>query len=99
MKLTPAHDVVVIEAVEEEIRKITKGTVLEVVAEKAPEIGRVLAIGEPGKKKQLPYPGMKVGDVVAYRRFGENTFMIEGKEVYFIIFDDILGKIEVKNRK
>ena len=58
-------------------------------AKEKPMIGEVLVIGS-GKK---PMP-LKKGDIVAYRRFGDTTFLIKGMEYAFVGFDDILGVIK-----
>jgi len=36
---------------------------------------------------------MKVGDIIAYRKYGESKFYIKGKSVLFVTFQDILGVI------
>jgi len=42
---------------------------------------------------------MKRGDVIAYRKFGESSFHLKGKEYKFVSFDDVLCVFEkeVKN--
>ena len=83
MSITPARKVVLIESIE-----IKAGKIVEAVTEKNQEVGKVVAIGE-GK---LPVK-MKVGDVIAYRRYGESKLFYEGKEYLFVTFQDILGKL------
>jgi co-chaperonin GroES (HSP10) len=39
---------------------------------------------------------MKMGDVIAYRKFGESSFYIGGEMVKFISFDDVLAVIKEK---
>ena len=47
--------------------------------EKSQETGTVVAIG----KGKSPVEDLKVGDLVAYRQFGESKLYIEGKEYLF----------------
>ena len=60
-------------------------TLIEVVDSK-PDIGEIVAIGD-GK---LPV-AMKVGDVVAYRKYGEAKLYVGSQLYLFVFFSDILG--------
>lgn len=53
---------------------------------KTPETGKIIAIGE-GK----PPVEIKVGDEIVYRRYAENKTMVDGKELNFINFEDIVA--------
>lgn len=64
---------------------------LTVVSKDKPEIGEVVAIGQPTPKKPLPIKGLRAGDIIAYRRYGESKFFLGGKELYFIDFPDCLA--------
>ena len=55
-----------------------------------PQVGEILAIG----RGKLPIDGMKKGDIVAYRRYGDTRFLIKGQEYVFVLFDDLLGIIK-----
>ncbi len=82
-KITPSKKVVLIEMTE-----IKSGSEIEYVTEKKQETGKVVAIGE-GK---LPVK-MKVGDTIAFRKFGEDKILIDGTEYLFVTFADCLGVI------
>ena len=96
MKLIPARRTIILTPVKLSnlMKGVARGGIIEPVPTKGePEIGEVIAIGKPDKKG-IPLEGLKVGDVVAYRRFGEAKFFLTDKEYLFISFDDILGKIQ-----
>ena len=82
--IKPAKKIVVIEPIQ-----VKTGKTIELVSEKKQETGKVVAIGE-GK---IPL-AVKIGDTIAYRRFGEDKLYLKGKEFLFVSFDDLLGKIE-----
>lgn len=84
-KIKPAKKVVAIIP-----KQVRKGGVLDYSMDKPQETGEVVAIGS-GK---CPIDGLKVGDMVAYRRFGESNYYIGGKEYYFIDFKDILALVK-----
>ena len=75
----------------------TKSTI-QVVEKNEPEIGEVIAVGKAGyfdNGESRPYPlDLKVGDVIAYRRFGESKFYIDGKLTIFVNQEDILAVIK-----
>ena len=64
----------------------------QTVTEKSPNIGRVIDIGEANDKK-FPFKDLKVGDVVLSRNYGSTNFMIGGREVALIGYDDVVGKV------
>lgn len=85
MKIQPSAKIVVLEPTELK----DSGGLITVVEEKKPEIGKVIAIGS-GK---LPVK-MKLGDIVAYRRYGESKFFFGTDYRMFVSFDDVLGVIK-----
>ena len=87
----PASEIVVL--IPTDIKEIARG-VLEVVEKDAPEIGKVIAVGA-GKQPVV----IKVGDIVAYRRFGESRFTLSGQQTLFVKFEDILAVIKTKEEK
>lgn len=91
MKVKAANNVIVVTP--QKMQKMS-GSFIESVQKKQPEIGKVTELGKPKKDETLPVKGLKVGDVIAYRRFGESKFFIDSKEVIFIDFADVLGIIE-----
>ena len=96
MIITPAKESVLITPVK--LTEISKGTIITpVVAKDQPELGRILEIGQEGKKG-LPVPGLKKDDIIAYRRYGESKFFLEGREVLFVGFADILAIIKPEEK-
>ena len=83
-KIIPAKKVVLIEPV-----KVKSKSGLEYVSEKKQETGKVIAIGL-GVRPVM----MKVGDLIAFRRYGEDKLFLDGKEFMFVTFADILGVIK-----
>ena len=83
-KIIPAKKVVVIELVD-----VRTSGAIEYVHEKTQETGKVVVVGE-GKQ---PVP-MSVGDVIAFRRYGEDKLFINNKEYLFVTFADVLGVIK-----
>ena len=86
MTIKPANKIVALKPTS--LPSAKKGYI-EVVEKNVPETGEVIAIGS-GK---LPLP-MKIGSNVAYRKFGEFKFWVEGKEIIFVAFQDILGVLK-----
>ena len=89
MKIKASKKIVVVKPKKLADISLTSGLVA--VSEKVPEIGEIVEIGS-GK---VPVE-MKVGDIVAYRKYGESQFFIGGMEFLFIGFDDILGVLETE---
>ena len=69
-KITPSRKVVLIEMVE-----VKSSSDIDYVTEKKQEIGKIVAIGDGKQPIQ-----MKVGDTIAFRKFGEDKLFIEGKD-------------------
>jgi len=78
--------------------KLSASGRIQVVEKDTPEIGKVIAVGQPGyfdNSEPRAYPiTMEIGDTVAYRRYGESKFFIAGQETVFVSFDDILAVIK-----
>jgi len=60
---------------------------------KKPEIGVVIAVGEPKKGGEMPVK-FKVGDTIVFRRYADNRIFIEGEELNFIDFKDVVGVLK-----
>lgn len=83
MSIVPSKKIVVIEPIQ-----VQTGNTIEIIQEKKQETGRVVAIGEGTRPLK-----MKKGDIVAYRRYGEDKLLFQGKNYLFVGFSDILGII------
>lgn len=86
LELVPLKKMVVIKPAE-----LPSTTRLIAVTSTAPQVGEIVSIGE----SKTP-PKFVIGDLVAYRQFGEYEFFVNGETVYFVRFEDILGIIKNK---
>ena len=98
--ITPSKKILVLEPID---YSGIGGGILTVTTSESkdkPAIGRLLAIGASGKdkngKNETPPLKLKVGDLVAFRKYGESNFFLGGKEYMFVGFDDVLGVINKK---
>ena len=82
-KVIPSKKVVLIE-----LTDIKSSSGLEYVSEKKQETGKVVAIGEGKQPVKI-----KIGDTIAFRKYGEDKLYLDGKEYLFVTFADILGLI------
>lgn len=90
---TPGH--LIIEPQEKE-QKTDSGIYLPDSAGDKPQKGTILAVGEDeitekGTKKKRP---AGVGDVVIYKKWGGNEVKVDGRELLFARFDDILAVVK-----
>lgn len=90
--IKPAPGYLLLEPEEAET-KTASGIVLPDSAGEKPQVGKVLAVGDPevtdsGTKKDAP---VKKGDRVVYKKWGGNEIKISGKEYLFVKFEDILA--------
>jgi chaperonin GroES len=95
--LTPAAGYLLIEP-EESLKQTSSGIVLPESHDEKPQTGKILAVGEDellesGKVRKSP---VKNGDIVVYKKWGGNEYKVEGKELLFIKFEDILAIVEGK---
>lgn len=94
INLTPAPGVLVIEPQEKET-KTASGIYLPDSSDEKPQRGKVLAVGSDeildSGEKRSSYAN--VGDIVIYKKWGGNEVKIEGKELLFVKFDDILAVV------
>jgi len=95
-KLTPLHDKVIVEPIEEE-KTTESGIVLpDTVDKEKPEQGKVIAIGpgkmlENGKRQKM---SVSVGQKVLFTKYSPNEIEIKDKEYLVISETDILAIIE-----
>lgn len=92
VNLKPAAGYILIQPLEAETKTVSGIYLPENVSEK-PQKGQVLAVGEPevsdsGVKKNSP---AKVGESVIYKKWGGNEVKIDGVEMLFVKFEDILA--------
>jgi len=94
MKFQPANNIVVLKPLKSEDLKamgIIRNSMIEAAVSKQPQLGQVLRLGAVKKDSEMPIKDLKVGDIVAYREYGDTKFMLGTDEVIFVVFDDILS--------
>lgn len=73
--------------------KTDSGIYLPETNTEKPQKGTVLAVGDPettdsGAKKNSP---VKVKDIVVYKKWGGNEVKVDGRDMLFVKFEDILA--------
>ena len=92
LHLQPTAGYLLIEPLEAQL-KTDSGIYLPDNVSEKPQKGRVLAVGAPevtdsGKTRQAP---VKKGDIVVYKKWGGSEVKVNGKELLFAKFEDILA--------
>jgi chaperonin GroES len=93
--LKPLGDRIVVKALEAE-EKTSGGIILPDSAKEKPQMGEVVAVG-PGKmldNGKLAPMDVKVGDKVAYTKWGGTEIKVGGQDLMILKQDDILGVVE-----
>ncbi len=94
MKIKPLHDHILVERIEEEVRK--GGIIIPDTAKEKPQQGKVIAVGDgrrDEKGNRIPLD-VKKGDRILFGKYAGNEIKVEDKEYLIIREDDILGVIE-----
>ncbi len=94
MKIRPLQDRILVERVEEEVKK--GGIIIPDTAKEKPQQGKVIAVG-PGrldeKGNRIPME-VKKGDYILFGKYAGNEVRIDDKEYLIMREDDVLGIIE-----
>jgi len=94
-KIKPLSDYLLIEPTEGET-KLPSGIVIPDTAKEKPQEGKVIAHG-PGKRDDsgnvVPM-GVRVGDIVMYKKWGGTEVKVEGKDFLLVKEEDLLAIIE-----
>ncbi len=94
MKVKPLHDHILVERVEEEIKK--GSIIIPDTAKEKPQQGKVIAVGD-GKRdesgKRLPMD-VKKGDIILFGKYSGTEIKIEDKELLILREEDVLGIVE-----
>uniref|UniRef100_A0A7C4XDE0 Co-chaperonin GroES n=1 Tax=candidate division WOR-3 bacterium TaxID=2052148 RepID=A0A7C4XDE0_UNCW3 len=97
MKIKPLHDHILVERIEEEVKK--GGIIIPDTAKEKPQQGKVIEVGE-GKKDEkgnrIPMD-VKKGDIILFGKYAGTEVKIEDKEYLIIREDDVLGIIQKEN--
>lgn len=94
MKIRPLHDRILIERMEEEVKK--GGIIIPDTAKEKPQQGKVIAVG-PGrvddKGERIPMD-VKKGDIILFGKYSGNEIRIGDEEYLIIREEDVLGVVE-----
>jgi len=98
MRIKPLHDHILVERIEEEIRK--GGIIIPDAAKEKPQQGKVIAVGEGRRddKGNRVALDVKKGDTILFGKYAGNEMKIEDKEYLIIREEDVLGIIEKENK-
>ncbi|KPJ72541.1 molecular chaperone GroES [candidate division TA06 bacterium DG_78] len=94
MKIKPLHDHILVERIEEEIKK--GGIIIPDTAKEKPQQGKVIAVGDgrrDEKGSKIPL-AVKKGDLILFGKYSGSEIKLADKEYLIIREDDILGIIE-----
>lgn len=68
-------------------QKTASGIIIPDTAKEKPQYAKVVAIGN------IENPGISVGDMVVYKKFGGTEFEFDGKKFLMVPYADLLAKI------
>lgn len=94
MKIKPLHDHILVERVEEEVKK--GGIIIPDTAKEKPQQGKVIAVGDgrrDDKGNKIPLD-VKKGDTILFGKYAGTEIKIVDKEYLIIREDDVLGIVE-----
>jgi chaperonin GroES len=94
MKIKPLHDHILVERVEEEVKK--GGIIIPDTAKEKPQQGKIIAVGDgrrDEKGNKIPLI-VKKGDIILFGKYSGNEIQLVDKEYLIIREDDVLGIVE-----
>jgi len=94
MIIKPLHDHILVERIEEEIKK--GGIIIPDTAKEKPQQGKVIEVGDgrrDDKGNRIPLD-VKKGDIILFGKYAGSEVKIEDKEYLIIREDDVLGIIQ-----
>lgn len=96
MKLKPLQDRIIVERIEEEVKK--GGIIIPDTAKEKPQQGKVMAAG-PGrfdeKGNRIPME-VKKGDIILFGKYSGSEVRLDDTEYLIMREDDVLAIIEKK---
>jgi chaperonin GroES len=96
MKVRPLQDRILVERIEEEIKK--GNIIIPDTAKEKPQHGKVIAVG-PGRidetGKRIPMD-VKKGDLILFGKYSGNEIKVDDKELLIMREEDVLAVIEKK---
>jgi chaperonin GroES len=94
MKIKPLHDNILVERIEQEMKKT--GIIIPDTAKEKPQQGKVIATGDgrrDDKGNRIPLE-VKKGDIILFGKYSGNEIKLEENEYLIMREDDVLGIIE-----
>ena len=94
MKIKPLHDHILVERVEEEMKK--GGIIIPDTAKEKPQQGKVIAVGDgrrDEKGNKIPLD-VKKGNTILFGKYAGTEIKLMDKDYLIIREDDVLGIVE-----
>lgn len=94
MKIKPLQDRILVERIEEEVKK--GGIIIPDTAKEKPQQGKVIAVGAgriDEKGNRIPME-VKKGDYILFGKYAGNEIRLDDKEYLIMREDDVLAIIE-----
>ena len=96
-KVTPLHDRIIVQRIEESEQKIG-GIIIPDSAKEKPQQGKVIAVGqgkfkEDGSRQPLD---VKAGDTILFGKYSGQEIKIDGEENLIMREDEVLAVLEGK---
>jgi len=94
MKIKPLRDNILVERIEEEVKK--GGIIIPDTAKEKPQQGKVIAVGDgrrDEKGNKIPLE-VKKGDIILFGKYAGSEIKVIDNEYLIIREDDILGIIQ-----
>jgi chaperonin GroES len=93
MKVKPLHDRILVERIEEEVKK--GGIIIPDTAKEKPQKGKVIAVGpgrvdDSGKRIKLD---VKKGDRVLFGKYAATEYTIDDEKLFVMKEDDIIAVV------
>ena len=87
-ELQPLNENVLLDISEDkEEQKTASGIIIPDTAKEKPQFAKVVAIGN------IENPGIVVGDIVFYKKYGGTEFDFEGNKYLMVSYEDLLAKV------
>jgi chaperonin GroES len=98
MKVRPLQDRILVERLEEEVKK--GGIIIPDSAKEKPQQGKVISVG-PGRhdeKGTLVPMSLKKGDTILFGKYSGNEIRIGDEELLIMREDDVLAVVEKESK-
>ena len=95
MNVSPLHDRIIIERIEESEQRVG-GIIIPDNAKEKPQQGKVIAVGKGRIEKDgkvIPLD-VKAGDTVRFGKYAGQEIKIDGKELLIVREEEVLGIVE-----